>query len=205
MPHPAIELIERRTSVNRFDNSHTLADGQIADLIRLATRAPTAFNLQNWRFIAVRTPEAKARLRKLAYGQVKVSDAAVTFIVCGQSPDYTTVPERLRAIVESGHMAAEIAIGWQEAARRKYLGDPGAARDEAIRSASLGAATLIYAAEAFELASGAMGGFDPEAVALEFNLRPDEIPVLLLPVGRIAPGNWPQKARRPITEVLELI
>ena len=29
----------------------------IQELVRLATLAPTAFNLQNWRFIAVRTPD----------------------------------------------------------------------------------------------------------------------------------------------------
>lgn len=56
MPHPAICLIERRISADRFDPSHTLTDFEIEELVRLATRAPTAFNLQNWRFIAVRTP-----------------------------------------------------------------------------------------------------------------------------------------------------
>ncbi|WP_454048278.1 nitroreductase family protein, partial [Chryseobacterium sp. Marseille-Q8038] len=31
--------------------------------------APTSFRLQNWRFIAVRTPEAKARLLPIAWQQ----------------------------------------------------------------------------------------------------------------------------------------
>ena len=61
--HPTLALIEQRISANRFDASHTLADAEIARLVQLATRAPTAYNLQNWRFIAVRTPGAKARLR----------------------------------------------------------------------------------------------------------------------------------------------
>ena len=41
-------------SANLFDASHTLTDVEIEELVRLATRAPTAYNLQHWRFIAVR-------------------------------------------------------------------------------------------------------------------------------------------------------
>ncbi|MDW6026550.1 nitroreductase family protein [Mesorhizobium sp. BAC0120] len=203
MHYPAISLIERRVSANLFDASHTLRDAEIEDLVRLATRAPSAYNLQNWRFIAVRAPGAKARLRELAYGQAKVSDAAVTFIVCGQLPDHTTLHERLRPFVESGHMQQATASGWQESAAEQYA-DPRVARDEAVRSATLGAATLIYAAEAMDFVSSPMVGFDAEAVTREFGLADDEVPVMLLPVGRAAPGNWPQKPRRPVREVLQI-
>lgn len=203
MPHSTIDLIERRVSATRFDASHRLADAEIEDLVHLATRAPTAYNLQNWRFIALRAPDAKARLRELAYGQDKVSDAAVTFIVCGQLPDHTTLAERLRPFVETGLMPQAMAAGWQEDVRAKYA-DPEAARDEAIRSATLGAATLIYAAEAMDFVSGPMVGFDADAVAREFGLTQGEVPVMLLPIGRAAPGNWPQKPRRPLSEVLQI-
>lgn len=204
MPHPTIELIERRASANRFDPSHCMSDAQIEELVRLATRAPTAFNLQNWRFIAVRTAAAKAKLCGLALGQEKVSDAAVTFIVCGQWPNHRTLCERLRPFIEAGFMEEETASNWQETVRTKYTGDPEARRDEAIRSATLGAATLMYAAEAMGLVSGPMSGFDAAAVAQHFGLAQDDIPVMLLAVGRAGPGNWPQKPRRPLSEVLQI-
>ena len=79
------DVIEHRRTTNVFEPNHTISDEQIKHLVNLAPRAPTSFNLQNWRFLAVRTPERKAKLRKLAYDQAKVSEAAVTFIVCGQS------------------------------------------------------------------------------------------------------------------------
>jgi nitroreductase len=196
-------LIERRISANQFDPRHTLGDAVVSELVRLATRAPTAFNLQNWRFIAAKTQQAKATLRALAYGQGKVSDAAVTFIVCGVLPDHETLPERLMPFVEAGHMKAEIAASWQEGARVKYA-DPREARDEAVRSASLGAAALIYAAEAMGFVSSPMGGFDAEGVARAFGLASGEVPVMLVAVGRSAPGNGPQKPRRPLSEVLQI-
>jgi nitroreductase len=203
MTSPAIALIERRVSANRFDAGHALTDAEIEELVRLATRAPTAYNLQNWRFIALRSPAAKARLRSLAYGQAKVSEAAVTFIICGVLPDHAAIPQRLLPFVKAGYMPTSTVLGWQEGARAQYA-DPQRARDEAMRSASLGAATLIYAAEALGLASGPMVGFDAEGVMREFGLGPNEMPVMLVAVGRAAPGNWPQKPRRPLAEVLEI-
>jgi nitroreductase len=70
------DVIEHRRTTNFFEPNHTISDEQIEHLVHLATRAPTSFNLQNWRFLAVRTPERKAKLRKLAYDQAKVSEAA---------------------------------------------------------------------------------------------------------------------------------
>lgn len=203
MRHPILALIEQRISVNLFDRSHALAESEIGELVQLATRAPTAFNLQNWRFIAVQTPEAKARLQSLAYNQVKVSEAAVTFVICGLLPDAPSLSKTLRPFVDSGHMSDAIASSWQEGARTLYS-DPQTARDEAVRSATFGAATLMYAAEAMGLASGPMIGFDAAALAQEFSLEANEVPALLLPVGRAMPENWPQKPRRPLSEVLQI-
>jgi nitroreductase len=203
MTHPTISLIEQRMSANRFDASHALTNAEIEELVRLATRAPTAYNLQNWRFIAVRTAKAKARLRALAWGQPKVEDAAVTFIVCGVLPDAQSLPDRLQPSVAAGYMPADMPSAWRTAAVAQYA-DPRTARDEAVRSATLGAATLIHAAAALGLASGPMAGFDAEGVARAFGLPENEVPVLLVAVGRAAPGNWPQKPRRPLAEVLEI-
>ena len=203
MTHPTISLIEQRMSANRFDASHALTNAEIEELVRLATRAPTAYNLQNWRFIAVRTAEAKGRLRALAWGQPKVEDAAVTFIVCGVLPDAQSLPDRLQPSVAAGYMPADMPSAWRTAAVAQYA-DPRTARDEAVRSATLGAATLIHAAAALGLASGPMAGFDAEGVARAFGLPENEVPVLLVAVGRAAPVNWPQKPRRPLAEVLEI-
>ncbi|WP_298016148.1 nitroreductase family protein [uncultured Castellaniella sp.] len=203
MTHPAIALIQQRFSGNRFDESHDMEDDLIRQLVDLATRAPSAYNLQNWRYIAVRATPSKRRLCELAYGQTKVSAAAVTFIVCGLPPDPQALGRRLQPFVDTGHMPASMAASWQDDVRKKYA-DPGAARDEAIRSASLGAATLIHAASALGLASSPMTGFDEAGVRRAFKLADEELPVMLVPVGRAAPGNWPQKPRRPLSEVLEI-
>lgn len=200
-----IDAIQNRVSTNLFDAGRPLSSEMIEELVRLAVRAPSAYNLQNWRFIAVRTPEAKARLQAAAYEQEKVADAAVTFIVCGQRPRHDVVEPRLRPSVEAGFMPEQTIGAWADAVARTYGDDPQMQRDEAIRSASFGAAFLIFAAQAHGLASGPMVGFDPLAVAGQFNLRDDEIPVLLVAVGYPRDGNWPQKPRRPIAGVMTTV
>lgn len=50
-----------------------------------------------------------------------------------------------------------------------------------------------------------MIGFDAEAVHKEFGLAEHEIPVMLLTVGPERPGNWPQKPRLPVADVLHFV
>ncbi|HEY4083887.1 MAG TPA: nitroreductase family protein, partial [Burkholderiaceae bacterium] len=73
-----IETILSRTAAKYYDAAATLSDDQIRELVRIGTSAPTSFHLQNWRFIAVRSPEAKARLRPIAWDQPAITEAAVT-------------------------------------------------------------------------------------------------------------------------------
>jgi nitroreductase len=42
-----LDAIENRRTTNIYDSSRDISDEQISELVRLATRAPTAFHLQN--------------------------------------------------------------------------------------------------------------------------------------------------------------
>src|ERR1700761_7870049 len=112
-----IECILSRTAAKYYDPAATLSDEQIYELVRIGTTAPTSFHLQNWRFIAVRTREAKARLSPIAWNQPAITDAAVTFIVCGQLVDTSVIPERLAPLVEAGIMPAKMVPEWELPAR----------------------------------------------------------------------------------------
>lgn len=197
-------LIEHRAATGYFDPGHTLDDAEIARLADLATRAPSAFNLQNWRLHAVRTPSAKAALRAAAFGQAKVEEAAVTFVVSGEIARAADLPDRLHPAVVEGHMTVKTARSWVEIAGATYA-VPEEARDEALRSASLLASTLMFAAEGHGLATAPMSGFDRAAVSELLRLPADIIPFFLVAVGRPRPGNHPQKPRRPVSDVLVLV
>ncbi len=201
--NPVIETILSRTAAKYYDTTAVLSDDEIRELVRIGTTAPTSFHLQNWRFIAVRSEEAKARLKPIAWNQPAISDAAVTFIMVGQMADASTVPERLKPVVDAGIMPAHLVSEWENPARGLYDNQPQRQRDEAVRTATFGAAAIMYAARSWGLGSTPMIGFDAEAVHREFGLSNTEIPVMLLSIGKERPGNWPQKPRMPIEEVLQ--
>lgn len=199
------EVIKSRISANSYDTARQLTDAQIAELIDLATHAPSAFNLQNWRFVAVRSTEAKARLLPLAFGQQKVVDAAVTFIVCGTLNPHATLPASLKPTLDAGIIDQAIYHTWVGAAQGMYAQNPQLQRDEAIRSGSLAAMTLMLAAKGQGLVSTPMIGFDQSAVAQAFGLSDTEIPVMLVTVGYPGATNWPQKPRKAVNDVLQFV
>lgn len=199
-----MDFLNERFSAMLFDPAHTLDDAEVSTLIDGATRAPSSYNMQNWRFVAVRSAPAKARLRALAADQAKVTEAAVTFIVVGQLPDANVIPDRFAPLIADGSIPAKVAESLAAGAAGLYA-DPQMARDEAIRSASLSASFLMMAAAGLGFASGPMIGFDAAGVVRAFGLADGEVPAMLVAVGRAAPGNWPQKPRRPIGDVLRIV
>ncbi len=205
MTNAVIECILSRSATKYYDPAAVLSDDQIRELVRIGTAAPTSFHMQNWRFIAVRTAEAKARLLPIAWNQPAITDAAVTFIVCGELADSSVIPQRLAPLVQAGVMPPAMVPEWEGPAHGLYAHNPQLQRDEAVRTGTFGAAAMIYAARSLGLGSTPMIGFDAQAVASEFRLADNEVPVMLLSIGTELPGNWAQKPRRPVAEVLDLV
>ena len=198
------DIIKQRTSANNFDPTHVLSNSEIEELVNLAIESPTSFNMQNWRVVAVSSAAAKEELQALAYGQAKVKDAAVTFAFIGKLNGYQDLPRIVQPLLDAKAIDQAAYDGWIGMATGMYEGNPQNQRDEAIRSASFAAMTLIYAAQDRGLVSGAMIGFDPAGVAKSLGLGENEFPVLLLAVGKAAEGNWPRKPRKQINEVLSV-
>lgn len=195
-------LIESRVSTSYYNADRSLSDDVVEELVRLATLAPSAYNFQNWKFIAVRSPVAKERLKAVSHGQQKVVDASVTFIICGTLEAHEQLACALQPSVDSGLLTPAMVDGWVALARNGHAGNPTLQRDEALRSASLAAMTLMLAAQGMGLATCPISGFDASAVAREFALDETEIPVMLVTVGYADPSNWQQKPRKPVRDVM---
>lgn len=198
------EVIRRRISTNRFDTQRSLAEEEIRELVEYATQAPSSYNIQHWRFVAVTRQDDKERLKAVAYGQQKVADAAVTFIVLGDLEGHKKLDGILQRAEKEGILDASMRQAWVGQAEDRYADAPNArnARDEAIRSGAMAAMVLMLAAQDRGLASGPMIGFDPEGVKREFKIADRYVPVMLLTVGYATEGNWPRKPRLGVDEVL---
>jgi nitroreductase len=199
--HPYLELIRKRVSVESFQTGRELSEAEIRSLVEDAIEAPSSFNIQHWRFVAVRSDEDKQRLCRAAFGQRQVADAAVTFIFLGDLRGVEKLPAALEPAVRQGAMAQGKAVAWIEQAQKIYSNEV-IARDEALRSCSLAAMTMMLAAEARGLGSCPLSGFDPEQVKREFGIDERFVPVLLLAVGHAAETETLRKPRLPVDDVL---
>ena len=196
-----LELLRGRVSVERFDTARSLDEHEIRDLVADATTAPSSFNIQHWRFVAVRKAEDKTRLREAAFGQIQVVDAAVTFIVLGDTQGTDKLPAILDRAVREGTLPEGKAAAWLRMALALYA-EPSAAREEAQRSACLAAMALMLAAQARGLGTVALSGFDADRVRREFEIDARYVPVLLVAVGYPASVHATRQPRLPLDEVL---
>lgn len=198
--------LRQRISAHQFDSAYQLIDIQIenlvTELVEAALQAPSAYNLQHARFLAVTNAEAKQALQSTAYQQSKVAEAAVTFIVLADLEAHRKLPAIVQASVTVGALPEEKAQSTIDTATRLYSNNPVLARDEAIRSASMAAMALMLAATAKNWASCPMIGFDSDKLATQFRISARYLPVMLIAVGRATADNPIRKPRLPLHEVL---
>lgn len=74
------EVIEKRRSVRHFSNKLEVSEADIRTLLDAAVSAPSAGNIQPWRFTVVRSMEARERLAG-AIGQRWAVSAPVVIVV----------------------------------------------------------------------------------------------------------------------------
>ena len=205
MSSNTLESIKHRISANAFDTSKSLSKAEIEELVSYALEAPSSFNLQHARFIAVVDAAQKEKLKTLSWNQQKVADAAVTFIILGDTLAHEKLPDLLGRAVKAGVFEQGVADYLINGAAGFYsnYSNERLVRDEVIRSASFAAMNLMLAADAKGLASGPMIGFDATGVQKAFNIPERYVPVMTLAVGYAKEAsNWSRKPRLAVAETL---
>lgn len=120
-------------------------------------------------------------------------------------PPISCLFDALKPTLDAGIIDQSVYDMWVGAAQGMYQENAQLQRDEAIRSGSLAAMTLMLAARGQGLVSTPMIGFDQVAVAKEFGLSDEEVPVMLITVGYPGLANWPQKPRKEVSNVLQFV
>tara|TARA_Y100000590_G_scaffold427606_1_gene537956 strand:- start:1160 stop:1786 length:627 start_codon:yes stop_codon:yes gene_type:complete len=193
------ELASNRRSVRIYEPGLQISDSDLKKIFETVILSPSSFNIQHWRFIVVRDRERKIALRGLAFGQAQVEEAAAVVLVCG----------RLSAYDDAARIYADV----DEVTREKYLPMIEGAykdqselqREEVMRSGSLAAMSLMYAAKAIGWDSGPMIGFDAAGVGAMLKLDGDTIPVMMVVLGKADVSAQSRRSyRRPVSEVVTL-
>ena len=67
------EMIKERNSTRVFDASTEISSSEITELLNAAMTAPSAWNLQHWKFVVFHGENAQGKLLPVAYNQHKKS------------------------------------------------------------------------------------------------------------------------------------
>jgi nitroreductase len=189
--------IQNRRSVRHFDPEHRMSKKEIEKLLSLAIQSPTAFNIQNWRFVVVRDPELREQVRAAAWDQPQITEASLLIILCADLKAWEKEPIRYwRSAPEPVRDFIVPAI------RQYYEGLDQVQRDEAMRSCGIAAQTLMLAAQSMGYDSCPMDGFDFEVVAELINLPDDHTISLFVAIGKGLNEPGEQKDRLPLDEVV---
>jgi nitroreductase len=150
----ALDQLFREAHTAHGFRSDAVPDATLHALYDLLKWGPTTFNSQPARFVFVRSPEAKERLKAaLVPSNVpQTMSAPVTVIVASDLEFHEHLPGQYPAYD----------------AKPIFAGNTALAQTTALRNGSLQGAYLIIAARALGLDCGPMSGFNPAKVDAEF-------------------------------------
>lgn len=150
----ALDTLFRAARTHYAWTGQPVDDADLHRIHELLRMGPTSANSSPARFLFLRTPEAKERLRPtLSAGNVdKTMSAPVVTIVAHDPAFYESLPKLFP----------------HADARAWFAGNPALSEVTAFRNGTLQGAYLILAARAVGLDAGPMSGFDNAAVDREF-------------------------------------
>ena len=149
--------------------ARSVSDDTLREIYDLLKMGPTSANCSPARFVFIRTPEGKEKLRPaLSGGNLeKTLSAPVTAIVAWDNAFYDKLPE----LFPHGD------------ARSWFTSSPEMAHETAFRNSAMQAAYLLFACRALGLDTGPMSGFDRRIVDTTFFADSGYRSTLLVNIG----------------------
>ena len=191
------DAIKQRRAVKHFDPNHNMTPDEVNEIFNLASYAPTAFNIQNWRFVNVIDKELREKIKGAAWGQAQVTDASMLVILTADLKAWEKEPKRYW-----GNAPEPVQEFMLPAIAQYYQDKDQVQRDEAMRSCGIAAQTLMLSAKAMGYDSCPMDGFDFDAVGKLINLPEDHIIAMFVVIGKGTKEAWPNPGKLPLSEIV---
>ncbi len=192
-----VEAIRSRRSVKHFDASYVMTNEEANEILSLAVLSPTAFNVQNWRFVVVDDADLRKKIREVAWDQSQVTDTSLFIVLCADLKAWERHPERYW--VNAPKEVQEFMI---PAIGNYYRGKEQVQRDEAMRSCGIVAQTIMLAAKSLGYDSCPMDGFDFEKVAQLIHLPDDHVIAMFVAIGKGTKEAWPRPGQLSLNDVV---
>ena len=191
------QAIQTRRAVKHYDAKHSMTSEEVNELLSLAILSPTAFNIQNWRFVVVTDTELRKQIRELAWDQAQVTDASLFIVLCADLKAWEKQPDRYWL-----NAPKEVQEFMLPAIDNYYRGKEQVQRDEAMRSCGITAQTLMLAAKSMGYDSCPMDGFDFEKVAELLSLPADHVIAMFVAIGKGTKEPWPRPGQLDLNDLI---
>jgi len=193
-----IDAIHARRAVKHCDPDQRLSAAEERRLLATTIQAPSSFNIQHWRFVILRDPALRARIRQ-DYGndQAQITDASLLVLFTADLKAWGKQPERYWA--KAPEPVADLLVGWMGPFHegREWL-----QRDEAQRSIGLAMQTLMLAATGLGYQSCPMIGFEIEKLAELIHLPEDHVMGPMVAIGKGTQDPLPKPGQLPLEELV---
>ncbi len=186
-PASVTEAIETRRSIRKYVQE-PMNQGDLHEILRLASLAPTANNVQPTRFVVVQDKALKDKLMEASYNQQQVSNAPAVIVV------YSDMEDFLGNVEETVHpgMGADQIKARAEGLRQNFMNQDVAQRGQwGLAQANITFGFLMLAARGLGYDTNPMLGFQPEKVRELLGL-PEHVQFAgILPIGHRAEEGFP--------------
>jgi nitroreductase len=191
------EAIQLRRSIKHFDPTHEITKEEIHTLLSNAILSPTAFNIQNWRFVLVTDKALRQKIREVSWGQAQVEEASLLIVLVADLMAWNKEPQRYWK--DAPKPVQDYLV---PAIHQYYHNKPQIQRDEAMRSCGMAAMNLMLSAKAMGYDTCPMDGFDFDKVSELLNLPQDHIPSMFVCVGKAMKEAMPRGGQLALHEVV---
>jgi len=191
------DAIQQRRSVKHYDTNHVITQNEIDTLLSYAILSPTAFNIQNWRFVVVTNKALRQKIRAVSWGQAQVEEASILIVLVADLMAWNKEPDRY------WKDAPKPVQDYLVPAIHQYYNDkPQVQRDEAMRSCGMAAMNIMLSAKSMGYDTCPMDGFDFDKVSEILNLPKDHTPAMFVCVGKGIKEAMPRGGQLSLNEVV---
>ena len=197
------KAIENWSSVKKYTDEK-IRDETLEKIFDLTTNAPTAFNLQPYRFIVLDSEEAKEKAVNSAIPVnrwIQYADKIVVLV--GDEEIDVNADEVLSHKLEEGKIDEEKAENLREMYKRYRNREEEFLTGWITRNTMIPATFFMLACRNFGIGSCPVRGFSQPKLSEKLDLKNSERPILLIPIGypKEEDRNW----RRDGEEIFDVL
>ena len=190
------EAAAARRSIRRYA-PEPIPEADLREILHLVSLAPSAFDLQPWRFVVAQDPDLKAALQEAAFGQRQIGSAPAVIVL------YSDMQDTLDHILDVLHpsMPDEQRRTTAEQLRARFNAMADDEREQwGEKQANIALGYLLLAARSLGYDTSAMLGFNPAKMKQVLGLPAHVRIPSLVAIGRGTEEGFPHH-RHPVGRI----